>query len=260
MDVVNKTATDPTSASASTNTNNNAGSSESSKITCEMSSEEILTQLANHGCKNITSRLDFTKCHQTPVFTGGFGDVYMGYLKSGDLVALKCSRLRVDTSEKKKQLKRSAHELYIWSKCRHSNILPLIGVAHYKDQLTMISPWMAYGSLTAYLTQHPEADRYDMCGQIAEGVAYLHEQGIVHGDIKGANIMVSKEHVPKIADFGTSVLRDYTLQFATTTKEQINTLRWAAPEVFKGITKLSTKGDVYSLGMVSSKAILRQAA
>ncbi|CAE6502587.1 unnamed protein product, partial [Rhizoctonia solani] len=233
-------------------------STTSTKITCEMSSEDILMLLAEHGCQNITDSLDLAECRQMPVSTGGFGDIYLGSLKSGDLVAIKCPRLRVDTRERRKEFKvlfHSAHELYVWSKCEHPNVMPLLGMALYKDRMAMISPWMEHGTMVVYLSRYPQVDRYAMCAQVAEGVAYLHDLGLVHGDIKGANVVVSKDHIPKLADFGTSILHDYTLEFATTTGEQqISTLRWTAPEIFGGKTKHTIEGDVYALGMTTLEA------
>ncbi|CAE6462477.1 unnamed protein product [Rhizoctonia solani] len=247
---------DPASIRGSSSTTTADGTSTTStKITCEMTSEEILVQLAEHGCENITDSLDLAKCRLMPVSTGGFGDIYLGSLKCGNLVAIKCPRLRIDTTVKKKELKRSAHELYVWSKCEHPNVMPLLGVALYKGQLAMISPWMEHGSMTVYLSHHPQVDLYAMCTQVADAVAYLHNDRIIHGDIKGANILISKDCTPMLSDFGTSVLREYTLEFATTTSDQhASTLRWTAPEIFMTLTKHTIEGDIYALGMTILEA------
>ncbi|CAE6491886.1 unnamed protein product [Rhizoctonia solani] len=85
--------------------------------------------------------------------------------------------------------------------------------------------------------------------QIADAVAYLRSCNMVHGDIKGANILVSDEHIPKLADFGNSVLGEYTLTFTTTTTRPHMTVRWTAPEIFLEETKHTFEGDVYALGM-----------
>ncbi|ELU36358.1 protein tyrosine kinase domain-containing protein [Rhizoctonia solani AG-1 IA] len=108
----------------------------------------------------------------------------------------------------------------------------------------MVSPWMENGDLTRFLVEHPYIDRYNLCAQIADGVAYLHQENVVHGDIKGvntfvnfvwsiftlfayqANILVSKDLTPKITDFGTASRIDCTLKFTETSRSQTVSVRW----------------------------------
>ncbi|QRW26571.1 Tyrosine kinase specific for activated [Rhizoctonia solani] len=213
---------------------------------------EIMVHLQEHGCKNVTEDLDLHKCSQYPVASGGFGDVFYGTLRNGSPVAIKCLRIFVGTQEEegKRQLRRAAHEIYIWSKCDHPHVLDLVGVAQYQERIAMVSPWMPRGNLTWYLSQNPHADRHQMCVQITDGVAYLHDRGIVHGDIKGLNVLVSEEHIPMLTDFGTSSLSNYTLQFTRGTGSGVTaTVRYTAPEILMEETKLTTEGDIYGLGM-----------
>ncbi|CUA69591.1 hypothetical protein RSOLAG22IIIB_08598 [Rhizoctonia solani] len=229
-------------------------------ISGAMPTHQILGLLRTHDCKDVTRQLDLSKCSQFPISTGGFGDVFKGQLQDGNLVAIKCLRLivGVDDKEGQRQLRRAAHEIYVWSKCKHPNVLELIGVAQYRDRIAMVSPWMEKGSLTWFLSQNPTVDKYEMCAQVAEGVAHMHASGIVHGDIKGSNILVSHDHVPKLADFGTSFLSmsQYTLQFTRGTGSGMNsTVRYTAPEILKEETKLTTEGDIYALGMTILEAI-----
>ncbi|CAE6511621.1 unnamed protein product [Rhizoctonia solani] len=193
--------------------------------------DEILTHLTSHGCTNVTGQLDAQHSSRTPVSSGGFGDVYLGYLRDGNRVGVKCLRLLVGSDHiGKKQLRRAAHELYVWSKCNHPHILSLIGVAEYQGCISMVSPWMENGNLSWFLPRHPEVNRGIMCFQIADGITYLHSKqvGIIHGDIKGLNILVSPgpDYTPKITDFGNSAINSYTLQFAKTTSAPNSTLRW----------------------------------
>ncbi|CAE6445998.1 unnamed protein product [Rhizoctonia solani] len=224
-------------------------------ISGSMSASEILVHLGRHGCEDVTNRLELSNIGRSAIFSGGFGDVYRGALRTGDRVAIKYLRMLVTADDSgEKQLKRTAHELYIWSKCRHVNILELIGVAQHNNQIAMVSPWMENGNMNWYLNQHPLTDRYSLCSQIADAVAYLRNNGIVHGDIKGANILVSGDHVPKLTDFGSSNIRKYTLGFTTSTTGPHTTLRWTAPEIFMEETKHTFEGDVYALGMTILEA------
>ncbi|CAE6465439.1 unnamed protein product [Rhizoctonia solani] len=229
-------------------------------ISSAMPPHQIISLLCEHNCKDVTNQLDLPKCGKFPTSNGGFGDVFKGRLQDGSSVATKCLRVKlgVDDQEARKQLRRTAHEIYVWSKCKHPNVLELIGVAQYQGRVAMVSPWMRKGSLTWFLSQHPAVDKYDMCAQIADGVAHLHTNGVVHGDIKGSNILVSHDYIPKLADFGTSFLSmsQYTLQFTRSTGTGINsTIRYTAPEILKEETKLTTQGDIYALGMTVLEAI-----
>ncbi|KAG8710749.1 hypothetical protein FRC11_004169 [Ceratobasidium sp. 423] len=118
----------------------------------------------------------------------------------------------------------------------------------YNDQIAMVSPWMKNQNLSQYLTRHPQADRFKL---IADAVAYLRDEDMVHGDIKCANILVSEDHTPQLADFGSAVIGKYTLAFTATTTGPHATLRWAAPEISNGESRHTFESDVYALGMVS---------
>ncbi|CAE6348824.1 unnamed protein product [Rhizoctonia solani] len=221
-------------------------------ITAGMPLSEVLMHLSRHGCEDITLKLDESKCSEHALSNGGFGDIFRGALRDGTRVGIKRLRLQLNSAgDKEKQLKHAARELYIWSKCEHPNILPLIGMTQFRNQISMVSPWMEHGTLSNFLSRRPQLNRCTMCVQIAEGVSYLHAQGIVHGDIKGSNILISHDFVPKLTDFGNSWFNETTqsLQFSETTSDPSMTARWAAPEVVEGDIKSSVEADVYALGM-----------
>ena len=143
----------------------------------------------------------------------------------------------------------------MWSKCNHPNVLGLIGVGQHRDQLAMISPWMGFGNVRRLLDVEPNTDRYGLCMQIADGVAYLHSVGVVHGDLKGDNVLISDDFIPKLTDFGNATLRHYTLQFSTTTSRAATSLNWVAPEMLDEDSTLTAEADVYSLGMTIYEVI-----
>ncbi|KAF8733262.1 Protein tyrosine kinase, partial [Rhizoctonia solani] len=225
---------------------------EKDKIRGTMSCDEILKLLQHHGCTDVTKRLDLGQCVQDPVSYGGFGDVYTGTLYDRLNVAMKCLRVTTQANgvETRSHLKRAAHEVYVWSKCKHSNVLELVGVAQYRSRIVMVSPWMKQGNLVTFLSKNPDVDKYAICAQVAEGVAHLHGHGIIHGDIKGSNILMSDNGIPKLTDFGSAQIDWCTLEFTGSTKIQ-TTMSFSAPEILKtrGNLKLTTATDVYSLGM-----------
>ncbi|CUA70595.1 Focal adhesion kinase 1 [Rhizoctonia solani] len=225
-------------------------------ISGAMPATEILQYLIAHGCHDVSKDLEFLHIPDYPVSHGGYGDVYCATLRNGDRVGIKCVRILAEsTNEGRKFLKYAAHELYVWSKCKHPNIIELLGVMLFRDQIGMVSPWLDNGHLRWFLSQNLQVDRCALCVQISDGIDYLHNKSIIHGDLKPENILVSKEHAPKLTDFGNSALGEYTLQFTHSNTTPSMSLRWAAPEIIQEETKATQASDVYALGMVIFEVI-----
>jgi serine/threonine protein kinase len=78
--------------------------------------------------------------------------------------------------------------------------------------------------------------------QALHGLLYLHEQGVIHRDIKGANILTTKEGLVKLADFGVA-----TKQSGLDQSSVVGTPYWMAPEVIE-LSGATTSSDIWSLG------------
>ncbi|KDQ14065.1 hypothetical protein BOTBODRAFT_132954, partial [Botryobasidium botryosum FD-172 SS1] len=125
-----------------------------------------------------------------PAENGGFGHVYRGIMDEGEHVALKL--LHTETPAQVKR--RIRRESEVWRRLRHDHILPFLGLWHRQDDMVyMVSPWIANGHIMKYLQSDigRQADRRALLTQAADALVYLHGQDIVHGDIKGRNILVS---------------------------------------------------------------------
>lgn len=79
--------------------------------------------------------------------------------------------------------------------------------------------------------------------QVLNGLLYLHEQGVIHRDIKGANILTTKEGLVKLADFGVATRKDNGLHESSV----VGTPYWMAPEVIE-LSGATTASDIWSLG------------
>lgn len=79
--------------------------------------------------------------------------------------------------------------------------------------------------------------------QVLHGLLYLHEQGVIHRDIKGANILTTKEGLVKLADFGVATRKDTGLHESSV----VGTPYWMAPEVIE-LSGATTASDIWSLG------------
>lgn len=108
---------------------------------------------------------------------------------------------------------------------------------------------MSNGTAPQFLKQNPSANIDKLLFEIAQGIEYLHSQSVVHGDIKGGNILIDEQWHPKLADFGLTVFADATRQFTT---DQGGTLRWMAPELLRplGNFKRTFSSDIYAYGCV----------
>ncbi|CAE7168345.1 unnamed protein product [Rhizoctonia solani] len=246
-----------------------ASPSRTEVITSEMKSECVATCLVQHGCDDITSALDLRHCQHHPFARGGFGVVYQGVLKDGRRVAIKCiESFGGHMSPHGKNLKRSAREIYMWSRCNHQGILPMLGFAHFRGQIALISPWMEAGSLRQHILGGLLVPPLQTCAQLATAVEYMHTNGIVHGDIKPVtsthlaptfvvaearsqdNVLLTDQGQVQLADFGSAISTLATTLNFTQTSSFHFTTRFAAPEVLKEDNHTFTKeGDIYALGM-----------
>ncbi|KAJ7587317.1 kinase-like domain-containing protein, partial [Mycena floridula] len=127
-------------------------------------------------------------------------------------------------------------EALIWRQLKHPNILPFWGISKtvFPDKLCLVAPWMEAGNIISYLEAYPTADRKSLLLQVASGLVYLHERQpvVVHGDIRGANILINSQGHAFLADFGLAILAD---SFAAMTSSSSNNargnVRWSPPEV-----------------------------
>ncbi|CCO33600.1 Putative serine/threonine-protein kinase/receptor R831 [Rhizoctonia solani AG-1 IB] len=107
---------------------------------------------------------------------------------------------------------------------------------------------MKNGCITEYVTRSPDCDRLKLCAQLAGAIAYLHEQNVIHGDIKGPNVLISDEGDVQVTDFGVSIMDHREIEFSVTSTGA-GTQRWQAPEILRGDSDSSKEADVYALGM-----------
>ncbi|KAH7322112.1 kinase-like domain-containing protein, partial [Rhizoctonia solani] len=201
----------------------------------------------------LTNSVDRATFSEHPVSHGGFSDIYCGRLLDQTQVAIKTLRISISSiTEDSKYIKHAARELHTWSKCPHPNVLPLYEMVVFRGRIGMVSPWMGQGNLPRYLERTPDVDKCKLCVQISYGLSYLHQIGIVgvHGDLKGANVLISDDGVPVITDFGNSLHPDRSMKFTETTGSNSLTVRWSAAEIITESGMHSKSSDVYALAMV----------
>jgi serine/threonine protein kinase len=80
--------------------------------------------------------------------------------------------------------------------------------------------------------------------QVLQGLQYLHDQGVIHRDIKGANILTTKDGTVKLADFGVSTS---TLSGPDKEAQVVGTPYWMAPEIIQ-LSGATSASDIWSVG------------
>lgn len=185
--------------------------------------------------------------------SGAFGRVYMGMnLDSGELIAVKQVSIAASSASKEKtqaHIRELEEEVRLLKNLSHPNIVRYLGTAREDESLNILLEFVPGGSISSLLGKFgsfPEAVIRMYTKQLLLGLAYLHENGIMHRDIKGANILVDNKGCIKLADFGASK-KVVELVTMTGAKSMKGTPYWMAPEVILQ-TGHSFSADIWSVG------------
>ncbi|KAG6809136.1 hypothetical protein H0H92_001438 [Tricholoma furcatifolium] len=126
-------------------------------------------------------------------------------------------------------------EAILWSQLRHPNVLSFYGIYRIKDRISFVAPWMENGDISRFLKHNPGSNRVLLSIDVAHGLEFLHKNDIIHGDLKGGNILVNESGRACVADFGLSSISDKEI-LAWTSHSSVaskgGTVRWQAPELF----------------------------
>ena len=181
-----------------------------------------------------------------PLGSGTFGTVVLGMSQvDGSLVAVKSV-----AAQKELTVRNLCNEIKRMTRLSHPNIIKYIG-EHYdttKGIMNIIMEFIEGGSLhqMATATFLSEQTVSHLLKQVLEGLRYVHSCGIIHRDIKGANLLCTKEGRVVVADFGCS--RDDSQSIGTTTFA--GTPPYIAPEVIltHGTPAYTQHSDIWAFG------------
>ncbi|KAG2695234.1 hypothetical protein I3843_07G005800 [Carya illinoinensis] len=179
------------------------------------------------------------------VGSGSFGDLYKGTYFSQEVAIKVLKPERVN----RRMLGEFSQEVYIMRKVRHKNVVQFIGACTQPPNLCIVTEFMSRGSVYDFL--HKQRGVFKLPSllkaaiDISKGMNYLHQNKIIHRDLKTANLLMDENEVIKVADFGLARVQ---AQSGVMTAET-GTYRWMSPEVIEH-KAYDLKADVFSFGIV----------
>lgn len=196
----------------------------------------------------------------TVIGEGGFGTVYRATLRDARVsnarrtVALK----KLNPAIKMQGDAEFAAEMETLGKVVHPNLVTLLGYCSTNDEKILVYEYMANGDLDTWLRDRSGKqplleweNRWKIAIGSARGLAFLHHEitpRIIHRDIKPSNILLDDNLDPKSADFGLArLISDYDTHVS---KGLAGTVGYIPPEYGPDWVAATTKGDVYSFGVI----------
>ncbi|KIJ94789.1 hypothetical protein K443DRAFT_134619 [Laccaria amethystina LaAM-08-1] len=226
--------------------------------------ETVTKTLVVKGSVILTDLTDEVVRGEAAVTHGTFSDVWKGIWtdpveRRPRPVAIKVLRQVMVQNVREKLIKRLQSEVIAWHRLCHRNVSQLFGIVHLSQSIGMVSSWCENGTLCNYLEHFPSVNRLRLLAQVASAIAYLHtfRPTIVHGDLKGGNILIDHGYAI-ITDFGLSkVIEEMSETISKGTSFFAGSTRWMAPELIVALVEddgqvppITTFSDVYAFASV----------
>ncbi|EMP41371.1 Mitogen-activated protein kinase kinase kinase 1 [Chelonia mydas] len=185
---------------------------------------------------------------------GAFSSCYQAQdVGTGTLMAVKqVTYVRNTSSEQEEVVEALREEIRMMSHLNHPNIIRMLGATCEKSNYNLFIEWMAGGSVAHLLSKYgafKESVVINYTEQLLRGLSYLHENQIIHRDVKGANLLIdSTGHRLRIADFGAAArLASKGTGAGEFQGQLLGTIAFMAPEVLRG-QQYGRSCDVWSVG------------
>jgi CTD kinase subunit alpha len=196
--------------------------------------------------------------NESVVGSGTYGKVFKALnVYTKNLVALK--KIRMDC-ERDGFPVTAVREIKLLQSLRHTNIVNLLEVMVEKNDCFMVFEYMSHdlhGLLNHPTFKLDAAQKKDLAKQLFVGLDYLHNRGVLHRDIKAANILVSSDGILKLADFGLA--RFYAKRHQLDYTNRVITIWYRSPELLLGETQYGPAVDIWSAACVMVEIFTRHA-
>ncbi len=185
--------------------------------------------------------------------SGQTADVYLAKHHQFGQVALKLIRPEIKGNYVHTRM--FTNEVYLTTRLRHPFVINAYEGDPLEQKAFLALEYCAGGTLDSFLVRNEQFDlqeTYKIILQIAAALSFSHTRGVLHRDVKPANILLKANGDARLADFGTGVYMDKIPK-----DEKVGTVYYMSPELFKG--KLaSIQSDIYSLGVLAYELVTAQ--
>jgi len=212
----------------------------------------MLEDVHGQGKREYSEGVDWTK--GTVLGTGAYSTCYQARdVETGTLMAAKqISFCRNSDEEQDKVEQLIREEVLLISKLQHPHVVRMYGAIQEGSHINVFVEWMPGGSISSLLDKHgafTEAVSLRYLHQMLLGLDYLHSNGILHRDLKGANLLVDTSgHHLRIADFGAAARMMSKSTVPGEFQGQLQgTIAFMAPEVLRG-DSYGRSCDIWSVG------------
>uniref|UniRef100_A0A2R9C4E5 Mitogen-activated protein kinase kinase kinase 19 n=1 Tax=Pan paniscus TaxID=9597 RepID=A0A2R9C4E5_PANPA len=216
-------------------------------------SKSVTREDASHFLKEQQRKSEeFSTSHMK--YSGRSIEVYCGLTSQGQLIAVK--QVALDTSNKlaaEKEYRKLQEEVDLLKALKHVNIVAYLGTCLQENTVSIFMEFVPGGSISSIINRFGPLPEMVFCKytkQILQGVAYLHENCVVHRDIKGNNVMLMPTGIIKLIDFGCARRLAWAGLNGTHSdmlKSMHGTPYWMAPEVINE-SGYGRKSDIWSIG------------
>ena len=180
--------------------------------------------------------------------TGGFGVVY----KARDPHIQRLVAIKLCTSRNEEVRKRFLREAKIAGNLQHASIVTLFDLGFSDHGPYLVQEYLTGEDLEAKIARQeplPQAQRLEILARIAAGLRHAHEQGVLHRDVKPANVRILDDGRVKILDFGIAKLFGAETQL-TKKGTILGTAGYLAPEQISG-REVDERTDVFAFGVLA---------
>ena len=197
-----------------------------------------------------------------PLGKGAFGTVSKAKDEDGnEIYAIKEFSFKEEKDAKNEGIPSTAiREVYLLKELNHVNIEKLIDVLHSPKLFTLVFEFIETDLRKIIESRKKLGEKlqpYEIKSflyQLLKGVAYMHKCKIIHRDLKPGNLLVTKDNILKIADFGLA--RGYALPIRNFTHIVV-TLYYRPPDVLLGNKNYTTSIDMWSIGCIFGEMVCR---